>query len=366
MIARPVTFWALLRVGVTVFHRSRFQPQKFDVPYASIGPIAVHLPALVETNQDLRQLHPDWDIDLIESKTGIHQRHLAAEGETASDLAVQAVEKLFREHSIDRQDIDFLLFCTQTPDYPLPTTSCLIQDRLGLSTRCGALDFNLGCSGFVYGLALADGLIQSGAAKNVLLVTAETYSKYIDPDDRSLRTIFGDGAAATLVTASSVRSLWGFKFGTDGSGADMLLVAEGGARKASDAIRPRHRKRWNSRLYMDGPSLIGFTVEAIPRLIDEILIANQLDRSAVDRFILHQATRKMLEELAETMGLDLQKVPIDMENVGNTVSCTLPILIDRMRGRGEIRTDAVNMLIGFGVGLSWAGCLWTDHFPLAR
>ncbi len=332
------------------------------MPYASIGPIAVHLPTRIETNDELRREHPDWDIDLIESKTGIRQRHLAEKNETASDLAVQAIERLFREHAIDRNEIDFLLYCTQTPDYPLPTTSCLLQDRLGLPTRCGALDFNLGCSGYVYGLALADGLIQSGAAKKILLVTAETYSKYIDPDDRSLRTIFGDGAAATFVAAAPEKSLWGFQFGSDGSGGDMLLVADGGARDADAAIRPRHRKRWNSRLYMDGPSLISFTVDAIPALIDEILRVNGLTRCRIDRYILHQATRKMLEQLTEVMDLPRDRVPIDMEDVGNTVSCTLPILIDRMRRRGELRSGAVNMLVGFGVGLSWAGCLWTDSF----
>lgn len=330
------------------------------VSHALLGPIAIHLPERVDTNDDLRREHPDWDIEQIESKTGIKQRAIAAAGETASDLAFQAAEKLFAAEGIDRKQIDFLLFCTQTPDYPLPTTSCLLQDRLGLSTHCGALDFNLGCSGFVYGLALADGLIRSGVARQVLLLTAETYSKYIDADDRSLRTIFGDAAAATLITAHSEPSLWGFQFGTDGSGADTLMVGDGGARPVADAIRPRHRKRWNSRLYMDGPSLINFTVEAIPRLIDEILAAQQLTRDHVHLFIMHQATRKMLEQMAQRMGVDQTRIPIDMEDVGNTVSCTLPILIDRLRSRGELAADATNMLIGFGVGLSWAGCLWRD------
>ena len=332
------------------------------MPHAQLGPIAVHFPERVESNDDLRRLYPQWDIDLIEEKTGIKSRHVAAPGETASDLAVKAIEKLFAEHSIDPNSIDFLLFCTQTPDYPLPTTSCLIQTRVGLPTRCGALDFNLGCSGFVYGLALADGLIQSGAAKKVLLVTAETYSKYLDDDDRSLRTIFGDAAAATLITASDERSLWGFQFGTDGTGADMLMVGDGGAREPADAIRPRHRKRWNSRLYMDGPSLISFTVEAVPRLIDEILTANAIEFSQIDKFVMHQATRKMLEQLTERMGVTSDRVPIDLEEMGNTVSCTLPILIDRLRKRGELAPSAVNMLIGFGVGLSWAGCIWRDSY----
>ena len=167
------------------------------MPFAEIGPISVHFPERVETNEQLQAEFPDWDLELIAQKTGILKRCIAASDETASDLAVAASEKLFAEHGVERDSIDFLLLCTQTPDYPLPTTACLIQHRLGLRENCGALDFNLGCSGFVYGLALADGLIRSGAARNVLLITAETYSKYIDADDRSLRTIFGDAAAAT-------------------------------------------------------------------------------------------------------------------------------------------------------------------------
>jgi 3-oxoacyl-[acyl-carrier-protein] synthase-3 len=332
------------------------------VTYAELGPIAVQLPARVETNAMLKELYPHWDLDQIAEKTGIRQRHIAADDETASDLAVQAAQKLFAEQNIDPSSIDFLLFCTQTPDYPLPTTSCLIQDRLGLPTRCGALDFNLGCSGFVYGLAMADGLIQSGAAKRILLLTAETYSKYIDADDRSLRTIFGDAAAATLVRGVDVPTLTGFQFGSDGSGGDMLLVRDGGARPIADGIKPRHRMRWKSRLYMDGPSLINFTVEAIPRLVDEILAANQVSDAQIGKYLMHQATWKMLDQLRNRMGVSAERLPIELSEVGNTVSCTLPILIDSLRKQGQIDAASMNMLVGFGVGLSWAGCLWRDSW----
>ena len=332
------------------------------VPHAQLGPIAVHLPDRVETNETLQQQFPRWDLKLIEEKTGIIQRHIAGERETSADLAVAASERLFEERGIDRGSIDFVLFCTQTPDYPLPTTSCLIQDRLGLRTGCGALDFNLGCSGFVYGLAMADGLIQSGVAERVLLLTAETYSKYIDAEDRSLRTIFGDAGVATLVTTAATPSLWGFRFGSDGSGGDMLLVGDGGGRHPDDAIRPRHRKRWRSRLYMDGPSLINFTVEAVPRLVDEILVANGMADADVGHYLMHQATWKMLDQLRVRMGVSESRLPIDLADVGNTVSCTLPILIDRMRKRGELDPESVNLMVGFGVGLSWAGCLWKDSW----
>ena len=215
--------------------------------FAALGPIAVHLPERVETNAELKAQFPGWDMDLIYEKTGIGQRHIAAPGECASDLAHAAARKLFDQFDVDPQSIDFVLLCTQTPDYPLPTTACLLQSRLGLKTSVGALDFNLGCSGYVYGLSLADGLIRSGAARRVLLLTAETYSKYIHPTDRSLRTIFGDGAAATLVEAAPEQTLWAFQFGTDGTGADTLLVTQGGNRPAKDAIRPRHRQRTRPR-----------------------------------------------------------------------------------------------------------------------
>jgi 3-oxoacyl-[acyl-carrier-protein] synthase-3 len=330
------------------------------VKYAAIGPIAVHLPERVETNEQLQAEFPDWDMELIGSKTGIRARHIAAPDECASDLGVAAVQKLFQLHDVDPQSIDFLLLCTQTPDYPLPTTACLMQERLGLPTRVGAIDFNLGCSGFVYGLALADGLIRGGAARRVLLVTAETYSKYIHPTDRSLRTIFGDGAAATLVEAAESPTLSAFQFGTDGSGADTLIVNQGGARPSQGAIQPRHRHRWPSALYMDGPSLISFTVAAVPQLVDNILRAARLRRDQIDFYLFHQATAKMLEQLRESLELDERRLPIQLADYGNTVSSTIPILIDELRRKGTLKAGTRNMLIGFGVGWSWAGCVWNE------
>jgi 3-oxoacyl-[acyl-carrier-protein] synthase-3 len=330
------------------------------VKHALVGPIAIHFPARVETNEELRAAFPEWEIDEIASKTGIQQRYIAAPTECSSDLAVAAAQKLFREHDIDPATIDYLLFCTQTPDYPLPTTACLLQQRLGLSQFIGAIDFNLGCSGYVYGLSLAEGLICSGAAKRILFITAETYSKYIHPTDRSLRTIFSDAAAATLIDAADERSLSAFQFGTDGAGADTLLVTKGGIRGDADAIRPRHRKRWPSDLYMDGPSLISFTVGAVPVLVEKVLSAAELTPGDIDLYLMHQATWKMLSLLQQRLGLDDDRLPIRLRDCGNTVSCTLPILIDELRAERRLRADAKNLLIGFGVGWSWAGCVWRD------
>jgi len=328
--------------------------------YASVGPIAIHLPELVEDNQQLAAEFPAWDMEQISAKTGIFARHIAGAGQCASDLGVAAAEKLFARHDIDRRSIDFLLFCTQTPDYPLPTTACLVQDRLGLPTSIGALDYNLGCSGYVYGLSLADGLIRSGAARRLLLITAETYSKYIDPTDRSLRTIFGDGAAATLIEAAEEPSLGSFVFGTDGGGADTLMVAEGGARPRQLALQPRKRKRWPSSLYMDGPRLVKFTLDVVPKLVDRVLADARLTRQQVDLFLLHQATSFMLEHLRARLGVDAEQAPIDLADCGNTVSSTIPILMHDLRRAGRLRPGKRSLLIGYGVGLSWAGCLWTE------
>lgn len=330
--------------------------------YAAVGPIAVHLPERVETNAQLKAEFPGWDMDLIFEKTGIAARHIAAPGECASDLAVAASQRLFHDYDIDPRSIDFVLLCTQTPDYPLPTTACLLQSRLGLKTSVGALDFNLGCSGFVYGLSLADGLIRGGAARRVLLLTAETYSKYIHPTDRSLRTIFGDGAAATLIEAADEPTLSAFQFGTDGSGADTLLVSKGGARPAEQAIKPRHRQRWDSALYMDGPSLINFTVAAVPLLVENILRAAKMTDKDVDLYLFHQATLKMLDQLRERMGVRRERLPIVLEQCGNTVSSTIPILIDTLRKDGRLKRGMRSMLVGFGVGWSWAGCIWQESW----
>jgi len=330
------------------------------VNYAAIGPIAVQLPEAVETNDDLQAQFPKWDLELISSKTGVRARHIARPDECSSDLGVAAAEKLFADGHIDRNSIDFLLLCTQTPDYPLPTTACLMQDRLRLPTSIGALDFNLGCSGFVYGLSLADGLIRAGSARRVLLITAETYSKYIHPEDRSLRTIFGDAAAATLVEAAEQPSIGSFAYGTDGSAGNTLLVSTGGARPAEQALQPSKRRRWPSPLYMDGPALVDLTLERIPPMIERLLKQARLKPEDVQLYLMHQATEHMLSRLRDRLGVDREKLPLAMQHCGNTVSSTLPIAIHDLRASGRLRPGVRSLLVGYGVGFSWAGCLWTE------
>ena len=255
-----------------------------------IKQIEYYLPEGILTNEELEKAYPEWSANKLEKKVGIKQRHITGPNETSLDLATKAAIKVLEKE--DKDLIDFVLFCTQSPDYLLPTSACLLQSRLGLKTSIGALDFNLGCSGYVYGLALAKGLINAKLCKNVLLVTGETYSKFIAEDDISNRSIFGDAGTATLLTYSEEDMLGEFIFGTDGNGAENLIVNGISARNfyaLKEVDRPT--------LYMNGPEIFNFTIETIPPLIHQVINKNKLQLSEIDYFILHQANKYILEFL---------------------------------------------------------------------
>jgi 3-oxoacyl-[acyl-carrier-protein] synthase-3 len=192
------------------------------------------------------------------------------------------------------------------------------------------------------------------------LITAETYSKYIANSDRSLRTIFGDGAAATLIEAADTPSLASFVFGTDGSAGDALMVNTGGARGPENALRPRTKWRWPSKMYMDGPGIITMTLDIIPRMVQQVLVNANLTDADIDLYLMHQATQKLLDSLRQHMKLDEARLPMAMAHCGNTVSSTLPILMDALRSSGRLRRGTRSLLAGFGVGFSWAACVWTE------
>jgi 3-oxoacyl-[acyl-carrier-protein] synthase-3 len=329
---------------------------------ANIKAISYYLPELVLSNDIIHQEFPEWDIQKISSKTGINTRHVSAEDEFSSDMGVKAAEQLFLEHNIERSDIDFLLFCTQSPDYLLPTTACILQDRLGLNNSIGALDFNLGCSGFVYGLSLAKGLIAGGMAKNILLITSETYTKFIHPRDKSNRTIFGDAAAATLISSEGgFCSVGDFVFGTDGKGAENLIVKQGGVRvpvsnDTIDVCDEYGNIKNDKNLYMDGAAIFNFTIESVPKLTQAILEKSKLNMEKVDLFVFHQANKYMLNHLRKKLGITEEKFFIAMEHCGNTVSSTIPIALYEAQKQGKIDQSKNVILAGFGVGYSWAAC----------
>ncbi len=330
---------------------------------ARVAAIATHLPAHVLTNEELAERFPGWSADKIADKTGILERRIAAPGETALDLGAEAALKLLDTGACRRDEIEFLIFCTQAGDHILPTSACILQERLGLPTSVGALDINLGCSGFVYGLSLAAGLIASGAARRVLLVTADTYSKYIHPRDKSVRTLFGDGAAATLVAAETTddRARIGpFVFGTDGRGADRLIVEAGGFRlpaSADTCVEVEDRSgnvRTRGHLFMDGAAVMAFTLREVPRAYRALLEKVGATPDEFDYVVLHQANKFMLDALQKKLELSDDKLPRRYEDIGNTVSSTIPFVLAGLFEQGRLTARTRVMLIGFGVGLSWA------------
>jgi 3-oxoacyl-[acyl-carrier-protein] synthase-3 len=331
--------------------------------YSSIAAIEYFLPERTLTTVDLSTMFPEWSVEKIDKKTGINTRHVARDDECASDLAFAAAQKLFASGAIDPSEIDFVLFCTQSPDYILPTTACLLQDRLNIPRSAGCLDYNLGCSGFVYGLGLADGLIASQQARRILLLTADTYSKYLDSNDKNARTIFGDAAAATLIVAANLESprIGPFVYGTDGKGGRHLILPNSGARhdrcsesSPSTSRRPQH-------LSMNGPEIFAFALETVPASVSALLAKAGLSKEDVDLFVFHQANAYLLRELRHVLDLPEGKIPITLSHCGNTVSSTIPIALKHAELDGRLRSGAIVMVVGFGVGYSWAAAIiwWT-------
>ncbi|WP_276134100.1 3-oxoacyl-ACP synthase III family protein [Polluticoccus soli] len=331
---------------------------------AYISGISYYTPQQILTNDTLKEMYPNGDIDKAEQITGIKKRHIAAKDESTSDLAIRAAEKLFTEYGIDKSAIDFVIVCTQTPDYYLPSTSCIVQNALGLSTTTGALDINMGCSGYVYSLGMAKGMVDSGIAKNVLLLTADIFSRFIHPNDKANQVIFGDAASATLVTtASGAFKLNGFVFGTDGSGAENLIVKEGAGKHFNKTYTESFDEYGNvlcdSYLYMNGNNVFTFTIQSVPVLIKQVLEKNNLELDNVDHFIFHQANNFILEYLRKKIKIPAEKFIRNIEQLGNTTSSTIPLAFKDAMDQQRFKAGEQILLAGYGVGFSWAGATVT-------
>lgn len=334
---------------------------------AYLQKISYYYPEKCLTNEDLSTLHPEWSADKISKKTGIYKRYISGEGETAVDMAEKAALKLFEDHQIDRGIIDFVILCTQSPDYFLPTSACILQDRLGLSEDCGAYDYDLGCSGYVYGLGIAKGLIESGQAKNVLLLTSETYTKYIHPQDKSCKTIFGDGASASLVSAD--KSDDGMNavvlqpsYRTLGSKYHTLIVQNGASKHPSHDGMDEYAEDGSfvknaDNLFMDGKEIFEFSAIRVPDLLSKNLDINGMTLDDVDWFVFHQANQYMLNFVKMKCKLPADKFVMDLADGGNTVSSTIPIVLSKMHNNKKFSKEQNIVLSGFGVGLSIANVI---------
>ncbi len=328
---------------------------------AFVKAISYYLPERVVTNEELVMEFPEWSVDKVAQKVGVDSRHLAAENETAGDMAEKAARNLFQEYQIDPKCIDFLMLCTQSPDYFLPSTACILQDRLGIPTSAGAFDYNLGCSGCIYGMAMAKGLITAGIAKNVLLLTAETYNKYLHPSDKSDRSIFGDGAAACLISTDGFAEIGEFSLGTDGSGANNLIVKTGAARQKEATgkfVEDDEGHIWyDDYLYMNGGAIFNFTLDAVPAMMSDILTKNQLEKDDIDYYVFHQANKFMLNTIRKVCVLPKDKFYVNLATTGNTVSSTVLIGLKDCINNHIINNGDKVMITGFGVGLSWGGTI---------
>lgn len=322
-----------------------------------IRSIAYHFPEASLTNAQLAELFPEWSADKIVLKTGIETRYIVAKEETALDLGVRAAEKIFKSDPALRDIVDGLVFCTESPDYTIPPNACLAQSELGLSDQVIAFDYSLGCSGYVYGLSIAHGLIASGQASTILLITAETYSKLLDEDDRGVRTLFGDGATATIVEKSLHNEIGKFAFYTNGEQAHNLIVPHSGA--ATEKLKKQEKPliaghKAHDKLYMNGPAIFQFTLDIVPNLIQRCMDTEELSYDDIDHVVMHQANKFMLDNLRIKCKIPNEKFVIDVKDGGNTVSNTIPIALARALDSGTIKQGDKVLLAGFGVGLSAA------------
>jgi len=352
-----------------------------------IRAIASYLPERSLTNADLEQRFPDWPAAKILGKTGIAHRRMAAPDELASDMAVEAARRLMSQRGVDPASVDVLVFCSQSLDYILPSTACLIQDRLGLPTTCMSFDLSLGCSSFVYGLSIVSALLEGRRGQRALLLTGDTYSRYLDPEDKTVVTIFGDAGTATLLDVRDqldpvAGGTWAesgdpgpgpylgpFVCGTDGSGAANLILETGGNRgalpsatkttvpgdggKADAGAAPEARRR-PDRLFMDGPKIFEFSLRRVPEAINRLLTEAGLALGDIDLFVFHQANLFMLEALRKKLKIPSDRFAVEIEDVGNTVSSTIPLTLEKLAATQRLRSGARVMLVGFGVGYSWA------------
>jgi 3-oxoacyl-[acyl-carrier-protein] synthase-3 len=326
-----------------------------DIEYA--------LPDKVLTNEGLQGEHPDWDMHNVQIKSGVKERHIVSDGETAFDLAKQACDKLFFEGRQNKSDIDAIIFCTQSPDYIMPSNAFLLHEYLALNENVLAFDYTLACSGYVYGLAIARALIVSGTATKVLLATGDTYSRYINLGDRSARVLFGDGVAVTLITASETEEgIRDLMLATSGKHHRKFYIPAGGSRLPKihnpiSEIDASGNVRTENDIHMDGMGVWSFIQSTVPLQIRALMERNSLSDDDIDLFVFHQASKMTIESLRRALRLPESKVYLNIARTGNLVSASLPVALKNALDEGRIQSGNLILMSGFGVGLSWGSML---------
>lgn len=325
--------------------------------------IEYYLPEKVITNDELAMNNPEWDIEKAASKSGVFKRHIAADDETALDLAIGAVKKLFLSNAIEKEEIDAIVFCTQSPDYIMPSNSFLIHRHFEFPENVWAFDLDLACSGFVYGLSIINGLLSTGLARNVLFITADTYSKYLHPKDRSTNILFGDGAAASVISKATDRGIVDVILETNGSKFDTFYIPAGGHRtpKSEKTKEPYTDQSGNIKclenIHMNGFSVWQFVSKHVSDQVKRLIGRNNLTTDNIDLFVFHQASKMTIDSLNKILKIPIDKSYVNLSQIGNTVSSSIPIALKNAECEGRLKRGDLIVVSGFGVGLSWGSLL---------
>jgi 3-oxoacyl-[acyl-carrier-protein] synthase III len=334
-----------------------------------VNDIAYYLPENVLTNEQLDSEHPDWNIHRAAQRTGVLSRRIAKKGETALDLSIQACEIMFSDYPELRDKVDAVVCCTQSPDYIMPPNSAILQKKFGLRKNLFAFDFNLACSGYIYGLEIIRGLLMAKTAKNILFFTADTYSKYISYDDRATATLFGDGGAVTWISATPevpkplLQEVIASEFYTDGYNHDKFIIPAGGCRTPKDAdtgelVADQNGNKWSQEhINMDGMSVLTFVNTIVIPEIGRFLEKNNVSVDQIDKFIFHQASAIALDSIQRKYRIPKEKVFRNLENVGNVVSASIAVAVKDAFNAGVISPGDTVLLGGFGVGFSGGNVL---------
>jgi 3-oxoacyl-[acyl-carrier-protein] synthase-3 len=320
----------------------------------SINNISIYLPETILTNKDLAQ---EFNVseEQIFKNTGIKKRYVSAPGEISSDMVVKAAEKLFSENNIDRSEIDFLIFCSEGFDHKGPSTSCSLQHRLGLSNNIACVDLPYGCSGYIYGLGMANAYLTSGMSKKVLFLTADMATTVIHKEDLELKSIFSDIGTATIITGSAYDQH--YVFGTDGSGYHNLIVDHSASRNPQTIEKLQENNMPLGHMKMQSTEIFVFAVKTVPKLIDEILLKHKLTKENIDLFVLHQASYFMLDVIRRKCKIPAEKFFINIENYGNSVSSTIPVALNDAAKQGVLKKGMKVLVAGFGIGYSWGATI---------
>ncbi len=311
------------------------------------------LPPKIITNKDLEEMVETTD-EWIVSRTGIRERRKLEEGLSAADLAEKASLEALEAASLDPSDLDLILVATVTPDYPTPATSCLLQARLS-ALNAGAMDLSAGCTGFIYALSVGHQFIKNGACKNILVVGVEVLTRVTDWEDRGTCVLFGDGAGAVVISASREdRGIFSFSLKADGRGAELLMVPGGGSAMPASLESISNRAHF---IKMNGNEIFKFAVRVVEDTLFEMLAEKELKPEDLDFLILHQANLRIIEHVRKRLKLPKEKVPVNIDRLGNTSSATIPIAIHEEIRAGRLRQGDLVAMVAFGAGLTWGGLL---------